>query len=105
MHQEGTACRAPTLCIFFAALSPILRALRDLRGDMFLDNTLALAAFFNTCKFAMSNDRFTRTSNSKGKTLDHHRNKSLTVDNFTDIDEIQFGQTNLVDARHVPLGR
>jgi hypothetical protein len=43
-YSEGTARRAPTLCVFcvpstdsghaFAAISSFLRTLRDLRGDM-----------------------------------------------------------------------
>jgi hypothetical protein len=61
--------------------------------------------FVNTSNFTLSNNGFTRTSNSKGKTLDHHGNESLAIDNFTDVNEIQLGQSNFVDAGHIPLSR
>src|SRR6266498_5935867 len=73
----------------FSALNPVLRSFRIL----------------NTCKFPLSNNGFTRTSHAEGETLDHHGYESFPGHDLADIDEIQLGQTNLVDTRHVPLGR
>src|SRR6266498_332125 len=62
-------------------------------------------SILNTCKFPLSNNGFTRTSHAEGETLDHHGYESFPGHDLADIDEIQLGQTNLVDTRHVPLGR
>src|SRR5215510_10714092 len=55
------------------------------------------------CNFAHKSSVFHLCA--EGQALDHHRHEAFSFHQLTDIDEIQFGQIDLVNAGKIPFRR